>query len=58
VVQRVPEYQDSTNSADVPARLLDASGVFSDNSALTPSNVRFGRKFRIESFRWLNAAEV
>ena len=42
----------------VPARLLNASGVFSDNPALTPSNLRFGRKFRIESFRWLNAAEV
>ena len=59
VVQRLPEYQDSSaNRADVPARLLDASGVFSDNPALSPSNGRFGRKFRIESFRWLNAAEV
>ena len=58
VVQRVPEYQDSANTADVPARMLNASGVFSDNSALSPLNVRFGRKFRIESFRWLNAAEV
>jgi hypothetical protein len=59
VVQRLPEYQDSaSNSAEVPARLLDANGVFSDNSALSPSNVLFGRKFRIESFRWLNPAEV
>lgn len=58
IVQRLPEYVDPANDADVPARVLNASGVFSDNSALTPSNTRFGRKFRIESFRWLNAAEV
>lgn len=58
VVQRVPEYQDSTNRAEVPARLLDASGSFRDNSALSATNVRFGRQFRIESFRWLNASEV
>jgi hypothetical protein len=58
VVQRMPEYGDSSNEADVPARLLNASGLFSDNSALSPSNIRFGRKFRIESFRWLNPVEV
>jgi hypothetical protein len=58
VVQRLPEYQDPANSPDVPARILDASGNFSNNSALSPANVLFGRKFRIESFRWLNAAEV
>ncbi|MBW2704611.1 MAG: hypothetical protein JRF33_27660 [Deltaproteobacteria bacterium] len=58
VVQRVPEYQDPTNDADVPTRLLNASGNFSDNPALSQVNVRFGRKFRIESFRWLNPSEV
>jgi hypothetical protein len=59
VVQRLPEYQDpSANSADVPARLLDNNGVFSDNPALSLTNARFGRKFRIESFRWLNSDEV
>lgn len=58
VVQRMPEYQDPANEADVQARLLNDSGVFSDNSALSSSNLRFGRKFRIESFRWLNSAEV
>ena len=58
VVQRMPEYQDPINDADVPARLLDANGVFSNNPALSLSNLRFGRKFRIESFRWLNPAEI
>lgn len=58
IVQRLPEYVDPSNEADVTARQLNANGVFSDNPALSPSNIRFGRKFRIESFRWLNSAEV
>jgi hypothetical protein len=58
VVQRLPEYQDSVNEAEVPARLMNASGTFSDNPSITPANLRFGRKFHIESFRWLGAAEV
>lgn len=58
VVQRLPEYLDSANNADVPARVLNASGAFNDNSSLLPANTRFGRKFRVETFRWLNAAEV
>jgi hypothetical protein len=59
IVQRMPEYQDSTaNSADVPARLLNANGAFTDNPDLTPSNARFGRQFRIETFRWLSGSEI
>ncbi len=58
VVQRTPEYSDPANEADVPARMLDGNGRFSDNTSLTPLNRRFGRKFRIESFRWLSASEV
>ena len=58
VVQRLPDYVDPANEANVPARQLDDKGVFKNNSALSPSNVKFGRKFRIESFRWLNAAEI
>jgi len=69
VVQRMPEYIDSTNDASVPARLLDLTGgtvnpinskygTFSDNDTLTKLNRSFGRKFRIESFRWLNKDEV
>jgi hypothetical protein len=58
VVQRLHEYGDPTNEVDVAARTMDASGKFDDNNELTPLNLRFGRKFRIESFRWLNANEV
>ena len=60
VVQRVPEYCDAGNDAEVPARKIDAEGEFSsiDNSELTPVNRRFGRKFQIESFRWLSGSEI
>jgi hypothetical protein len=58
VVQRTPEYSDATNDPDVPAREVDANGRFSDNNKLTVLNRRFGRKFHIESFRWLSEAEI
>jgi hypothetical protein len=58
IVQRLPEYQDRTNDADVPARLMDSSGRFSDNSKLTAVNRRFGRSFQIVDFRWLGANEI
>jgi hypothetical protein len=58
VVQRVPEYVDSTNESSVPARLMSADGNFSENTALSAVNRRFGRKFVIQSFRWLGANEV
>jgi hypothetical protein len=64
VVQRLPEYINPANDSSVPARLMvqggDArkNGMFSDNPELLPSNVLFGRKFRIESFRWLDATEI
>ncbi|MBK1830408.1 hypothetical protein JIN77_06705 [Verrucomicrobiaceae bacterium R5-34] len=58
IVQRSPEYCDPTNEADVPARILDEDGEFSDNAELSEVNSRFGRQFNIISFRWLNANEV
>jgi hypothetical protein len=58
VVQRVPEYADESNSPEVPTRIMSESGEFSDNSELTPANRRFGRKFHMASFRWLNASEI
>ena len=60
VVQRLPEYCDSTNESHIPARELLPDGSFSSlsSSALTPTNLRFGRKFHIESFRWLNPSDV
>ena len=58
LVQRTPDYIDPKNEPDIAARNMSANGAFSDNSALTALNRRFGRKFQIESFRWLNSAEV
>ena len=58
IVQRVPEYADSTNDAAVPARIMNANGTFTDNAALTEANRRFGRKFQVVDFRWLNSKEV
>lgn len=57
-VQRMPEYCDATNDADVPARILDSNGNFKDNSSLTSINRWFGRKFRMLNFRWLDASEI
>lgn len=70
IVQRVPEYTDSGNAPEVPSRQLDITGstknpmvnlklgTFSDNPALSNTNFIFGRKFRIETFRWLNKDEI
>jgi hypothetical protein len=58
VVQRLPEYQDPTNEPEVPARKMEPDGTFSDNTGLSATNRLFGRKFQIESFRWLSASEI
>ena len=58
VVQRMPEYCDRTNDAAVPARDMSATGVFTENAALTATNRLFGRRFVIESFRWLSGSEI
>lgn len=58
VVQRMPEYCDTSNDATVTARDMSASGVFTDNAALTSTNRLFGRRFVIESFRWLSGSEI
>ena len=44
VVQRVPEYLDPAESADAKPAL--------------PSNILFGRQFKIVSFRWLAPTEI
>jgi hypothetical protein len=60
IVQRVPEYTDGSDDPEVPARNISPAGEFSsiDDSELTPVNRRFGRKFQIESFRWLSDSEI
>jgi len=58
VVQRLPEYVDPRNAPEVAARNININGAFSDNSALQPINRAFGRKFKIESFRWLTANDI
>ena len=44
IVQRIPEYLDPAESADAQPAL--------------PSNILFGRQFKIISFRWLAQAEI
>ncbi len=60
IVQRVPEYTDGSNSCEVPARTINSSGEFSDidNSQLTETNRRFGRRFEIINFKWLKESDI
>ena len=46
VVERLPEFVDERNRAD------------ESFSRLVPANQRFGRRFRVISFRWLSPQEV
>ena len=56
VVQRVPDYVDP---ADDPARKLRRAGQPPGAAPdLQPLNEKFGRRFHITSFRWLNHDEV
>jgi hypothetical protein len=56
VVQRVPDYVDP---ADDPAKKLRrADKVPGAAPDLDPLNGRFGRRFQITTFRWLNNNEV
>ncbi|MGB1128674.1 MAG: hypothetical protein ACPG4K_01390 [Haloferula sp.] len=58
VVQRLPGYLDSSDEDHLSMRELDGNGRFSDSSELGELNARFGRKFQIKSFRWLNGSEI
>lgn len=55
VVQRVPEYVDSRSDDpwDEAMNPLNPS-----NSALSPLNDQFGRRFKVVSIRWLNEGEI
>jgi len=48
VVQRMPEYLDTTLDENHTAQA----------DLQSETNLRFGRKFRIISFRWLNSNEI
>jgi hypothetical protein len=69
VVQRIPDYLDSTNDAHVAVYSYEGNpeddsydpgwdGQFVDNAELTELNRRFGRQFKIINFRWLDADEI
>ena len=52
VVQRLPEYIDPTDSPEAGNGWPDAA------SKLTPANTTFGRRFVVQSFRWLAKEEI
>lgn len=60
IVQRVPEYVDDADDPEVPSLRINEDGEFTslDESELGSVNRLFGRKFRIESFRWLSSTEI
>jgi hypothetical protein len=52
VVQRVPEYLDPIDNPEAQA------GWPLPSDTLGPANTRFGRRFTIQSFRWLSGGEI
>lgn len=56
LVQRMPAYVDSANTAHTPPDDAEAAGLGLD--ALTPENRAFGRRFRVLAFRWLDEDEI
>ena len=65
VVQRIPEFVDSTNVAETgnsaPRPLKIGPSTATDptvSTALTPVNNVLGRRFKVVSMRWLKADEI
>ena len=69
VLQRTPEYYDSSNDAwesvyEYEGNPVDAkydpkwNGKFISNIGLSEDNKKFGRKFKVRSFKWLSSDEV
>lgn len=52
LVQRVPEYVDPTDRPEAH------DGWPQPGSKLSPANSRFGRRWEIKSFRWLDSGEI
>jgi hypothetical protein len=58
VVQRLPEYVDSTDEAwDDPFTGMTDDPI-ATQATLTALNQRFGRQFKIVQFRWLSSDEI
>ncbi len=60
-VQRMPEYIDpdhQDNAPEKPAYTLDDNNRSQPSATLSDINRKFGRKFSIQSFRWLSPDEV
>jgi len=58
VVQRMPEYLDGSDAPETPAYTLDDGNRPQPSATLSEINRRFGRKFSVQSFRWLSEGEV
>jgi len=65
VVQRMPEYVDSSDDAVEPVRIYDEANhtwklniSSGGDRGLSKTNLRFGRRFKIIRFRWLSRDEV
>lgn len=62
VVQRTPEYLDASDDAAkrpyVFASSTASQPFLKNNEELSETNRRFGRRFEVASFRWLNPDEV
>lgn len=57
-MQRTFEYMDSTNSPEDSDRADSLTGNRKDGKKLTEINKVMGRKFRMVSFRWLDAWDI
>ena len=53
IVQRYPEYVDGSNNPEDALRELNEDGEYEDSGNLSVANEKFGRRFRIVTFRWL-----
>ncbi len=66
VVQRVPEYVDTSDQAIEPVRVYNETNhewelnrvSGGGDEGLSGVNLRFGRQFKVTKFRWLSPAEV
>jgi len=58
IVMRTNQFLDKSNSPETPVTIIDQDGNPTPNPELTPTNQKFGRAFKIISFRWLNESEI